>query len=569
MRKNSCLNCYLLTFLAFLAFIPGLKVNAAEIILPLAPPHLFEGTEILFEVKGVHAPRFKWDFDDGSIETGGRRITHVFRGRGTYNVKVSDPEGKIDPPITKRVTIVRDDREIVIIGQMFFPGMPVKLEARNFIDRSIRWDFGDGKDQKLGQTVTHIYNRSGTYTVKAVDFAGRGTKKITKEIKISADNRSIQVPKEIIVGEAAEMQLKNAVGGNYTWEFSDGQRFSGISIKIGSFKRPGTVTVTVKDNSGRYPPLTRQLVVKPDNRRLKSLLNYSLPEESVRFEAEHFRGPGVWWDFGDGTIKTNGSKTETHQYKETGTYKVTARDFNGESQQTFAAAISVKELSPDFRLAYLEIAFTNGKYYQVAPLKNQPPSYHVKMKASGRGILRGKWILDGQPIGLFQVILHQNKIADLRGSRVVSLPMKDLGIHDFTVEFTNYNFQQRAPIIRYFVTEADAIRVAFPEPGGKVTAPLDKPLELQWKFDDPYTIKKYDPAYQILISEVPIQFLTDDQMVWKEAGKKDRYSLDLSTLQGKDKSGIWVYWQVRALKSNGDVLTITEVSSFKLERQKK
>lgn len=562
MRKNSC-NFYMLTLLVFFAFIPYLNVNAAEIILPMAPPHLFEGSEVLLEVKGVQAPRFKWDFGDGSIKTGGRRITHVFRGRGTFNVKVSDTDGKIDPPITKRVTIVRDDREIVIIGQMFFPGTPVKMEVRNFIDRSIRWDFGDGKDQKLGRTVTHIYNRGGTYTVKAVDFAGRDTKKITKEIRINDDNRTIEVPREIIVGEAVQIQLKNAVGGNYTWEFSDGQRSSGISIKIGSFKRPGPVTVTVKDNSGRYPLLTRQLVVKKDNRRLKSLLKYSLPEESVRFEAEHFRGP-VWWDFGDGTIKTNGSKTETHQYKETGTYKVIARDFNGESQKTFSADISVKELSPDFRLTYLEIAFNNGKYYQVAPLKNRPPSYHVKMKATGRGILRGKWMLDGQAIELFQVILHQNKIADLRGRRVVPLPIKDLGVHDFTIEFTNYNFQQRVPVIRYFVTEADAVRVVFPEPGGKVTASPGKPLELQWKFDDPFTGKKYDPAYQILISKVPIQFLTDDQMKWKEAGKKDRYPLDLSTLQGKDKSGIWIYWQVRALKSNRDVLTISEVSSFKL-----
>lgn len=561
MKKKNC-SCYnLLALLVFFAFIPNL--NAAEIILPMAPPFLFEGSEVMFEVKGVNASRLRWDFDDGSIETGGRRVTHVFRGRGTFNVKVTDPDDNITPPLTKRVTIVRDDREIVVIGQMFFPGIPVEMEARNFIDRSIRWDFGEGKDQKLGKTVTHIYNRSGTYTVKAVDFGGRGTKKITKMIRIKNDNRSIVVPREIIVGEAAEMQLKNAAGGNYTWEFSDGQRASGISIKIDSFKRPGTVMVTIKDNSGIYPLLTRQVVVKPDNRRLKSLDKYSLPEESVRFEAEYFQGP-IWWDFGDGTIKTNGSKTETHQYREPGTYKVIARDFNGKSQKDFSTAISVKELSPDFRLTYLEIAFNNGKYYQVASLKNRPPSYHVKMKAFGRGILRGKWMLDGQPIGLFQVILHQNKIADLRGRHVVSLPMKDLGVHDFTIEFANYNFQQPVPVIRYFVTEADAIRVVFPEPGDKVTTPPSNSLELQWKFDDSIIGKKYDHAYQILISKVPIQFLTDDQMDWKEAGKKDRYSLDLSTLWGKGKSGIWVYWQVRAIKSNGDLLTISEVSSFKL-----
>ena len=564
MKKSSCIYNYLLTLLVFFAFIPNVNSNAAEIVLPTAPPYLLEGSEVLLEIKGAESLRFKWDFGDGSIENGGRRITHVFRGRGTFNVTVFYSEGRIDLQVTKRVTIVRDDREIVIGGQMFFPGMPVQLEARNFIDRSIRWDFGDGENQKLGPTVTHIYNRSGTYKVKAIDFAGKDTKKITKEIRINDDNRTIAAPQEIIVGEAVEMQLKNAVGGNYTWEFSDGQRTLGISIKIGSFKQPGTITVTVKDNSGIYPPLTRQLTVKPDNRRLKSLLTFSLPEEPVRVEAENFRGPGVWWDFGDGTVKTNGSKTETHQYKEPGTYKVIARDFNGESQKTFSTTFSVKELSPDFRLNYLEIAFNNGKYYQVAPLKNRQPSYHVKMQVTGRGILRGKWILDGQPIGLFQVILHHNKVADLRGNRVVSLPMNDLGVHDFTIEFTNYNFNQRVPVIRYFVTEADVMRVVFPEPGGKVTVPLDSPLELQWKFDDARAVKKYDPVYQILISEVPIQFLTDEQMVWKEVGKENRYLLDLSTLQGKDKSGIWIYWQVRALKSSGDVLTISDVSSFKL-----
>jgi PKD repeat protein len=520
MKKSSCIYFYLLFFAALLFFLSELTANTAEIVLPTAPPYLLEGSEVLLEIKGAESPRFKWDFGDGSIENGGRRITHVFRGRGTFNVTVFYSEGRIDLQVTKRVTIVRDDREIVIIGQMFFPGMPVQLEAKNFIDRSIRWDFGDGENQKLGPTVTHIYNRSGTFTVRAIDLAGKDTKKITKEIRINDDNRTIAAPQEIIVGEAVEMQLKNAVGGNYTWEFSDGQRTSGISIKIGSFKQPGTVTVTVKDNSGIYPPLTRQLIVKPDNRRLKSLLTFSLPEEPLRVEAENFRGPGVWWDFGDGTVKTNGSKTETHQYKEPGTYKVTARDFNGESQKTFSTTIPVKELSPDFRLTYLEIAFSNGKYYQVAPLKNRPPSYHVKMQVTGRGILRGKWMLDGQPIGLFQVILHQNKMAHLRGTQVVSLPMNDLGVHDFTIEFTNYNFNQRVPVIRYFVTEADVMRVVFPEPGGKVTVPLDSPLELQWKFADASTVKQYDPTYQILISEAPIQFLTDEQMYGRKQAKK-------------------------------------------------
>ncbi|UCH96514.1 MAG: hypothetical protein JSV88_06600 [Candidatus Aminicenantes bacterium] len=562
MKKN--IYHYLLILLALVFLVPGANTNAAEIILPSAPEFLFEGTEILFEVKGINSSRFRWEFGDGTTKIGSRRITHVFKGRGTFNVKVFYLEGKLEKFITKRIKIVKDDREIVIFGQAFYPGVPVEMEARNFIDRSVRWDFGDGKDQKLGRSVTHIYNRSGTFTVKAVDFGGRGTKKIIKPITINKDNRSIVVPKEIIAGEAAELQLKNAPGGDYTWEFSDGQRASGLSIKTAVFKRAGMVTVRVTDRSGRYPPLTQKITVKPDNRQLKSSLDFALPEEAVWFEAVQFRGPTVTWNFGDGTGKTNGSKRETHVYQQTGRFKVTARDFNGTSQKTFSTNLIVSELSPNFRLNLLEIAFTNGKYYQVAPLRQSPPAYYVRMKALGRGILRGKWILDGQPIGLFSLLLHENKIGELKGNAVPALPLKDAGIHDFTIAFTNYTFTRGIPNIRYFVTEADALQIQSPGPGARV--PWQESLQLQWRWPDPYTSKKWNPTYQVIVSEIPIQFLTDEQISskWKDAGKQNQYRLDLSSLRDKNKKGTWIYWQVRALTPGGDLLTVSEISSFKL-----
>lgn len=561
MKKDVCINRYLMIFL-FLVVFPVLCVKAAEIILPGAPPDLFEGTYIPFEVKGVESSRFRWDFGDGSVKIGGSKMNHVYRRRGTYRVSAADLEKKIKHPITRQIKILKDNREIVFIGQVFYPGVPVKMEARYFIDRTIRWDFGDGKNQKLDRSVTHVYQRSGTYKVKAVDFAGKGSKTISKKIKISEDNRSIVIPDEIIVGELAAMSLKNAASGDYTWEFSDGQRASGLLIKTGIFKRQGRVTVTVTDPSGTYPPLTQTFVVKPDNRRLKGSFTFALPEEAVRFQAEHFKGPTITWDFGDGTIKTNGSKTETHQYKTPGRYQITARDFNGTSQKTFSTNLKVDELSPDFQLTYLEITFTNGKYYQVAPLKNAPPSYYVRMKANGRGILRGKWILDQRPIGLFQVLLHQNKIVDLKGSEVMPLPMKDLGIHNLTIDFTNYNFQKQIPMIRYFVTEIDAIMIEYPQPGAKLAVSHQSSLLLKWKSVDPYANTKWAPTYQVLISKTPIQFLSDDQMTWKDVSKQTQYSLDLSPFRDKDE--LWLYWRVRALKSNGDPLTISETSSFKL-----
>jgi hypothetical protein len=232
------------------------------------------------------------------------------------------------------------------------------------------------------------------------------------------------------------------------------------------------------------------------------------------------------------------------------------------------AVITGSELSPDFELDILELAFTDGKYYRVTPLKSRGPAYFTRMKARGRGTLKGKWLVDDQVIGLFEVFLHANDTVDLRGHRVPRLPTNDLGPHELTLAFSNYEFPKPIPIIRYFVAAGGAILIQAPEPGSKVPVPpTDRPpLQLQWDWDD--TGKRKQPVYQVLISETPLRFLTEDQMadMWKEVGRTNQYTLDLSPFRVKRKK--WIYWQVRALKPSGDPLTISEISSFKLVKKK-
>lgn len=560
MKKNIFI--YFSMILLIMVLNPPLQAKDPEITTSVAPQYLFEGSKIMFEVKYIDSNRLRWEFGDGSVEIGGPKHNHIYKERGVYKVKVFDLEGNLQGPIETRLTILKEGREIILENQVFFPGIPVKIRTRKFITPSLEYDFGDGTIKTGGQSITHTYKTSGTFTINVTDYAGRGPKKITKPITITPDNRSIVLPNEIIAGEPVDIQLKNAAGGNFTWEFSPGQRASGLSIKQMAFQRPGNVTVTVKDTTGKYPPLTQNFMVKPDNRKLKASLTFALPEESVGFEALQFRGP-VKWDFGDGTIKTTGSKTGTHRYKENGRYTITARDFNGNSPKVFSQTITVNELTPGFQINLLEIAFTNGKYYQVVSKKSPPPLYYVKIKALGRGILKGKWIVDEQVIGLFEVLLHQNKIVDLRGNQVISLPLIDTGIHHFTLEFTNYTVPQTSqiPILRYFVTETGAIEILFPEPGTKVSE--TKSLLLQWKW--PSKFKKKGFGYQLLISEIPVQFLTEDQITaaWKTVGNKNKYRLDVSTF----KPGTWVYWQVQAVGPDGEeVLTTSDISSFKLAK---
>lgn len=546
-NKLWCLAALLTLFM-----VANLSAKDPEIVTTLKDDQLFEGSKIILEVQNLDSNNLKWEFGDGGINVGPRRITHVYRSRGMYKITVTDMTDKYPDPITQKITIIKEGREIIIENDGVFTGIPVNMRVRKFIDPSIQWNFGDGTVKTAGSSITHAYQRGGTFTVKVKDYGGRGEKTFSKTVTIREDKRKLLVPAGVLAGEPIELNLQHAEGGNYTWIFSDGQRFNGITVKRIIFRSPGRITVNIEDTSKNFPPMSGSITVAPDHRKLESSLDFALPEEDITFEAIQFRGP-VKWDFGDGVKQSGGTKIN-HQYQRVGRFRVTAHDFNGNGQRVFSRDITVGELTPVFNINLLELAFHGGKYYRVASTKRAHPAYYLKIKAMGRGILKGQWILDGHPAELFQVLLRDGHIAELKGNDVMALPLTGQGMHTLTVEFTNYSFNQRIPIIRYFVTETGAIRILSPEYGGKVDAA--KSVTLKWAF--PSGIGK--PDYQLLVSDTPLQFLNDDQMVWKATGSSEEYKLNTQEF----KSGTWIYWQVRAMSSTGRVLTMSEIASFKI-----
>jgi hypothetical protein len=373
----------------------------------------------------VHSSKLKWEFGDGRRLQGGRKQSHVFNRPGLFKVEVYDPAEPKKPPVRVKVKILREDRRIVPVRGEVIKGTAVQLEAQKFIDKYIKWNFGDGTpDQRGGKSITHTFTKTGTFKIKAVDFDGKGNKKIMTKIRVIDDRRLLELPKEIMEGEPVSMSLKNAPGGHFVWEFSDGQKQTGTSLKSRIFKNPGTLSVIIKDKSGRYPPLSKQIKVKRDNRQVDAPETFSLPDEDMEFKVVNFKGKYVQWDFGDGTSKRQSvSALVKHKFKKPGKYRVTAVDFSGKSLKKFSQQIQVGELSPGFRLTLLELAFDNGKYYRAAGKGAVPPRYYVKLKAMGRGILRGKWLLDGAVIGLFEILMKENRTASLDHGEVVSLPL--------------------------------------------------------------------------------------------------------------------------------------------------
>lgn len=515
-------------------------------------PEIFEGSEIDFEGRNFNAANLKWDFGDGTVEPGGSKRSHRYLRPGNFIVKVVEADAANNLPLVKRVQVLGDNRSLVLKSSQVFTNSEFEIEAQNFLGGSVSWDFGDGPVVTGPRLMKHRYNRTGQFRIRAVDFAGRDGKFIEKNVLVENDSRLISLPGEIIAGEAIDMQLKNAAAGNFIWKFSDGETRSGQDMKGKTFRSAGPQKITVADAAGKYPPLEKMIQVLPDTRALKSSAAFILPDEEVAFTAQNFRGPGIRWDFGDGSVKENGLAMERHVYGALGRYQVKAVDLNGRSSKVFSSEVVVAEMTPGFAIDSLEFAFDNGKYYRVISKNSPAPGYQLRVKAKGRGVLTGQFMLDNMPIGLFQVIIHENQIGQLAKSQMAALPVRDLGLHELTVKFNNYSFNKKIPIIKYFISMAGMIQIAAPPMDSKVS--LNSEIELRW------TIERKNPVFEIAISSIPFQFLDDNQIAWQAVPSGSRFKF----LPGSFKPGMWIYWQVRLLNENKQVQTTSEIASFKL-----
>ncbi len=510
---------------------------------------IWEGAEISLAAANFQSADLRWDFGDGQASGGTARTTHRYARPGSYRVRVSETVGAAVATAEKVVSVSPDPRQLVVRPQTMVAGVESELQALRFRGPTVAWDFGDGTRRSGGLQERHIWSRPGQYVVRAVDHGGSDARTFEQAVQVETDTREIVLPTEVIEGEPVDIALRNASGGSFSWRFGDGQGGSGAVASGRVFRSPGLQRVTVDDASKRYPPLQKQFMVVADNRALQSKALFALPEEALRFQAVNFRGPRVRWDFGDGTVR-EGANAESHAYARSGRFRVTATDFSGQSRKPFSLEVVVAEQSPDFAIHTLQLTFADGAYYKMAGRNTLPPGYNLMLKTSGRGILRGQILLDGAPLALFHLLVTGG-VTSLPDSQKPRLPLIDLGLHRLTVKFENFGGLPRVPILRYFVAENEGIRITSPLPGSRL--PAGRGVVLHWK--RPLSRSRF----QVTVSEIPLQFLSDNQIEWRDAGEVQSMKLQL----GAFKPGAWVYWQVREV--DGDrVLSMSDYASFRV-----
>ncbi len=524
--------------------------NRSVEIFPRKP---FEGEDVNLEAYNFNSASIKWDWGDGGITSGTRKMSHVYRQPGFYTVKAYDFAGDTKTPVEKRVGVERDNRSIAASYNVLYTGTQVGLKAVNFQGQMVKWIFGDGQTATTTANTTHVFNQTGTLRIQAIDYAGRSEKIIEKTVRLQPDNRRLRLTPEPISGEAVDIRLENVQPGQFNWSFSDGVRSSGSTVTGKLLGAAGSLSVTVEDPTGHYPPFNGTIAIKPDLRDIALSNDIIVPGEEVALEAKNFIGPGVKWILGNGSIEDNAPPRLKHTFSKTGVYRIKAVDYNGRSRKEFTKTLQVKEITPGFQIQRLEFLFRDGTYYSIVNRKGASPSYRLKILAQGRGILKGKWLLDEATIGLFEVQIFEKKPVILKNKFLAQLPVVDSGLHHFTFQFTNYSFNGQIPRLRYFVADTPALNIIHPSPGAKLGNVNE--VALKWSGTKKGT-------YEVALSEIPFQFLPDNKIEWISAGQATDYRWDLAGISRKG----WLYWHVRQLDAAGKVITTSEISSLKIDR---
>ncbi len=332
----------------------GFTQSPVEITLNISPdPRLVNFSpqsprakeEITFNAKAFKSPNILWDFGDGTKVKGGNIITHTYLNKKNYNVKVFDYDGKDEFPITFKINVVKDSREIIYNPSNPSVNEDINFEARFFKSQPLLWDFGDGAKVQAGTSVKHAYTNTGNYTVKVYENGGKDNYPIELKINISQDLRNISFTPVIPTAfQYINFEAKSFKTNSLLWDFGDGTKKQG-GIKISHFYRnPGTFEVKVSEfGSKSSKPVIKKIQITKDKRNITWEPKNPVDHEPVNFKLILFNTNGYMWRFGDRVEKRTSVPYITHTYNKPGTFTLRVYDTRGKFGTPLITKITISK----------------------------------------------------------------------------------------------------------------------------------------------------------------------------------------------------------------------------------
>ncbi len=380
---------------AAVEIVEGKISRGPRAVIVADPLTIRPGEEVAFDASESTDPQsltlaYKWDFGDGSPIAFGETATHVYRGSGTFTVKLtatnsdglSDDEfidivvfnNSPNAEVTATVTSGRAPLSVTFSGT---GSSDTESDASDLI---FQWDFGDGTtindqgDPGTFQSATHVFekNASGvlctptapcTFTVR-LDVTDEGGKSDFATVAILVGNSdpiavvtatpsSGDSPLEVSFDATASSDPDDQAI-TVTWDFDDGSPTKTGLTALHTYEHTETEakqynpTATIEDGFGGVATWTTLIVVAPEPKpNDPPVASFTVtpatltgqPGDTFSFDAsattdpqpEDVEGLLYKWAFGDGLFGT-GIKV-THEYVTANTFQVelTVTDSRGET----------------------------------------------------------------------------------------------------------------------------------------------------------------------------------------------------------------------------------------------
>ncbi len=280
---------------------------------------------------------WQWNFGDGGTSAQ-QDPTHTYLDSGIYNVTLTVTDNK---GCSKSLTLNNYIRAGIKPVVNFSSSDSINCHPLliDFYDNSSsladewHWDFGDGGTSDA-ENPSYSYTDTGFFDVQLIaEFYG------CSDTLIKEDYIYVYPPKPIFTTDTSISCLypftvnfidESIAPQTWEWDFGDGSPVNNSQNPTHIYANPGfyTVKLTVTANN---PPFCKDSIVMTDYIKISDIIPGFIHDDtsicqynSVTFtDTSYFNTfPVSWkWDFGDGTIITNGSSI-WHQYDSAGVFDV-------------------------------------------------------------------------------------------------------------------------------------------------------------------------------------------------------------------------------------------------------
>ncbi|MBX9781613.1 MAG: PKD domain-containing protein [Chitinophagaceae bacterium] len=215
------------------------NLNFSSTKLPPCASLAYRFDNLTTAIKPFTNTSFRWDFGDGTKQLAGiAPVTHTYAAAGTYDVKLilidsnycNEPDSviqqlRIAPNVTARF-------QTPAVGCVPYNAV---FTNTSIAGQTFRWDFGDGSTLTTNSNgnITHLYNNSGSYTVKlvAIDPATCNiSDSTTFTLSVRANPRSgfVYNPNPTLPNSPINFVNQSFGGTRYQWRFGDGDSLNTI-----------------------------------------------------------------------------------------------------------------------------------------------------------------------------------------------------------------------------------------------------------------------------------------------------------------------------------------------------